>query len=214
MALVVCTGTTAAVLVAGRISAILLLIGVAVALGSYWWMVTPESRRPSLTLRSVVVAIAIVLGAAVSTVPRLSGDVWSYAMYGRIVAVHHASPYQHVPDEYPNDAMLRFVTPTWMHTGSVYGPAFVAFSTAVAPLGGDSGARTRFLYQATAAFAVAGALLLVWRRTRSPAAIAWLGLHPVIALEIVNAAKKRTHAGRQGWANVGASATSNARSST
>jgi Glycosyltransferase family 87 len=186
MALAVCTVATAAVLVAGRLSSFLVLVGVAVALGSYWWMVTAEARRPSLTLRSVVVAIAIVLGAAVTIGPRQSGDLWSYAMYGRIVAVHHASPYRHIPDEYPNDPMLRFVSPAWLHSGSVYGPVFIAFSAAVAPIGGDSAARTTFLYQATAALAVAGALLLVWRRTRSPAAIAWLGLHPVIALEIVN----------------------------
>ena len=186
VALAICTVATATALIAGSTSAILLLIAVAVALGSYWWMVTAEARRPSLTLRSVVVAIAIVLGAAVTTVPRQSGDIWSYAMYGRIVAVHHASPYRHVPDEYPNDPMLRFVSPTWLHTGSVYGPAFVVFAAAVAPIGGDSAARTRVQYQATAALAVAGALLLVWRRTRSPGAIAWLGLHPVIGLEIVN----------------------------
>ena len=56
----------------------------------------------------------------------------------------------------------------------------------VAPLAGDSATRTRLLYEATAALAVAGALVLVWRRTRSPAAIAWLGLNPVIGLELVN----------------------------
>ncbi len=149
-------------------------------------MVTAEARRPSLTLRPVVVAIAVVIGAAVTVGPRASGDLWSYAIYGRMVAVDHASPYRHVPDDYPDDPMLRFVSPVWHDTGSVYGPAFTGFSAAVAPLAGDSAARTRFLYQATAALAVAAALLLVWRRTRSPAALAWLGLHPVIALELVN----------------------------
>src|SRR5437899_398545 len=186
VALVVCTVATATALVAGRWSAIVLLIAVAAALGSYWWMVTAEARRPALRLRAVVIAIAVVLGVGVTMAPQRSGDVWSYAMYGRIVAVHHASPYRHVPDEYPDDPMLRFVSPAWLHTGSVYGPTFTAFSAAVAPLAGDSAARTRFLYQATAALAVAGALVLVWRRTRSPAAIAWLGLHPVIGLEVVN----------------------------
>jgi glycosyl transferase family 87 len=186
VALVVCTVGSATTLVVGRWSAILLLASVAVALGGYWWMVTAEARRPTLTLRAVVVAVAVVIGVAVTTVPRQSGDLWSYAMYGRIVAVHHASPYRHVPDEYPDDPMLRFVSPAWLHTGSVYGPTFVAFSAGVAPLAGDSATRTRLLYQATAALAVAGALVLVWRRTRSPAAIAWLGLNPVIGLQLVN----------------------------
>jgi hypothetical protein len=186
VALGVCTVGTATTLVVGRWSAILLLASVAVALAAYWWMVTAEARRPTLTLRAVVVAVAVVIGVAVTTVPRQSGDLWSYAMYGRIVAVHQASPYRHVPDEYPNDPMLRFVSPAWLHTGSVYGPAFVAFSAGVAPLAGDSATRTRLLYQATAALAVAGALVLVWRRTRSPAAIAWLGLNPVTGLQLVN----------------------------
>jgi Glycosyltransferase family 87 len=186
VALAVCTVGTATTLVVGRWSAILLLASVAVALAAYWWMVTAEARRPTLTLRAVVVAVAVVIGVAVTTVPRQSGDLWSYAMYGRIVAVHHASPYRHVPDEYPSDPMLRFVSPAWLHTGSVYGPTFVAFSAGLAPLAGDSATRTRLLYQATAALAVVGALVLVWRRTRSPAAIAWLGLNPVIGLQLVN----------------------------
>jgi hypothetical protein len=186
VALVVCTVGTSTTLVVGRWSAILLLASVAVALAAYWWMVTAEARRPTLTLRAVVVAVAVVIGVAVTIVPRQSGDLWSYAMYGRIVAVHHSSPYRHVPEEYPNDPMLRFVSPAWLHTGSVYGPTFVAFSAGVAPFAGDSATRTRLLYQATAALAVAGTLVLVWRRTRSPAAVAWLGLNPVIGLQLVN----------------------------
>ena len=105
-ALAVCTVATATVLVAGSKSAVVLIVAVAVVLASYWWMITAEARRPSLSLRAVVVAIAVVLGAAVTTVPRQSGDVWSYAMYGRIVAVHHASPYHNVPADYPSDPML------------------------------------------------------------------------------------------------------------
>ena len=98
VALVVCTVATATALVARRWSAIVILIAVAAALGSYWWMVTAEARQPALKLRAVVFAIAFVLGVAVTMAPQRSGDVWSYAMYGRIVAVHHASPYRHVPD--------------------------------------------------------------------------------------------------------------------
>ncbi len=44
----------------------------------------------------------------------------------------------------------------------------------------------RLVFQLAAALAVAAALLLVWRRTRSPAAVAWLGLNPVFGAIIVN----------------------------
>src|SRR5947208_7557923 len=115
VALVVCTVATATALVAGRWSAIVFLIAVAAALGSYWWMVTAEARHPALRLRAVVIAIAVVLGVGVTMAPQRSGDVWSYAMYGRIVAVHHASPYRHVPDEYAVHPTARHVPPAGPH---------------------------------------------------------------------------------------------------
>ena len=187
VALFVCTITTVTVLlIDGSVPALVVLIGVAAALGSYWWMVSAEARQPSMSLRAVVVAIAVIFAAALTAAPRETGDIWSYATYGRMVAVHHASPYRHVPDEYEHDPILPLVSPVWQHTGSVYGPVFTAFYAAVAPLAGDSAVRTRFLYQATAVLAVAGALVLLWRRTRSPAAIAWLGLQPVVGLQLVN----------------------------
>jgi Glycosyltransferase family 87 len=187
VALVVCTAATAIVLVIDQsVPAIMTLVGIAVALGAYWWMVVAETRRPSLTLRGVIVAVAAVFAVALSTGPRESGDIWSYEIYGRMVAVHHASPYRHVPAEFVHDPLFRYVSPAWQHTGSVYGPAFTAFSAAVSPLAGDSAVRARFVYQATAALAMAAALWLLWRRTRSPSTLAWLGLHPVIALHVVN----------------------------
>jgi hypothetical protein len=188
--LVVCAAATGiVVLIDGTAPPTFTLIGILVALGAYWWMVTAEARRSSLTVRAVVVAVILVFGASLVTKPHESGDVWSYEIYGRMVAVHHVSPYRHFPDEFPDDPMFQFVDPIWQHTGSVYGPAFVAFSAAVAKAAGDSELSVRFLYQLTAALAMAGALVLVWRRTRSPAALAWLGLHPVVALHLVNAGR-------------------------
>jgi len=187
VALAVCALATSAVVVVGQsLAAIVGMVATAIALGSYWSMVVAEERRPSLTLRNVVIAIAVVLGAAMTTVPRESGDVWSYTIYGRMVAVHHASPYRNLPDDYPNDPMFGFVSSTWRHTGSVYGPAFTALSAGVSPVIGDSALRARLLYQTLAAASVVGALVLVWRRTRSVSGIAWLGLHPLIAIYVVN----------------------------
>jgi hypothetical protein len=189
VALTVCVLATIAMLVVGQSVAALALVATGIALGAYWWMVLAQRRRPSLTLRSVVIAIAVVLGAAITIVPHESGDIWSYTIYGRMVAVHHASPYRHLPDEYQNDPMFGYVTPTWRHTGSVYGPAFNALSAGVAPVIGDSAVRARLVYQILAAASVVGALVLVWRRTRSVAALAWLGLHPLIGVYVVNSGR-------------------------
>ena len=69
-------------------------------------------RRAS---RLVAIAIAGLLVVAVAVPPRQSHDFWSYAAYGRLVGVHHVSPYEHAPSEYPHDP---FVTRSRLHSHS------------------------------------------------------------------------------------------------
>jgi len=145
-----------------------------------------EWRQPRLGLRAVVVAIGLVLTSAVVIPPRGSNDVWSYAAYGRMVSVHNASPYNHVPADFRGDALYREVSPVWRHRGSVYGPVFVGFAAVGTFVAGDSPTATRLFFQMSMAAAVVIALALVWRRTRSTAALLWLGLHPLFGAALVN----------------------------
>jgi len=145
-----------------------------------------EWRQPRLGLRTVVVAIGLVIASAVVIPPRGSNDVWSYAAYGRMVSVHHASPYNHVPADFDGDALYAQVSPVWRNRGSVYGPVFVGFAAAGTFLAGDSATATRLFFQMSMAAAVVIALALVWRRTRSTAALLWLGLHPLFGAALVN----------------------------
>ena len=125
------------------------------------------------------------LVSAVVIPPRGSNDVWSYAAYGRMVSVHDASPYNHVPADFRGHALYREVSPVWRHRGSVYGPVFVGFAAAGTFVAGDSPTATRLFFQMSMAAAVVIALALVWRRTRSTAAV-WLGLHPLFGAALVN----------------------------
>jgi hypothetical protein len=145
-----------------------------------------ELRRPRVGLRPVLVAIGLVLVVAVSLPPRSSNDVWSYTMYGRMVSVHGSSPYEHVPADFRADPFNKRVSPIWQHRGSVYGPAFVGYAATLTFLAGDSVTVDRLLFQLGALLVLAAVLWLVWRRTRSPSALAWLGLHPLFGAVIVN----------------------------
>ena len=62
----------------------------------------------------------------------LSQDVFSYAMYARIAAIHHANPYVVTPMHFPHDPMYPYVGWGWRNTPAVYGPAFTLLSEGVA----------------------------------------------------------------------------------
>jgi len=149
-------------------------------------LVVGEHRRPILGIAPVAVAIAITVGASVAAPPRTSNDVWSYTMYGRMITEHGASPYEHTPADFRHDPFFERVSPRWAHRASVYGPVFVGMAALGAWIAGPSPLAARLYFQLFAALALAAVLLAVWRTTRSVAAVAFLGLNPVLAVVVVN----------------------------
>ena len=145
-----------------------------------------ERRSPRLGLRPVVAAIALVFLVAVAVPPRTSNDLWSYTIYGRMASVYGDSPYDKLPIDFRSDPFFHLVSPIWQHRGSVYGPVFVGYTAAGTALAGNSVLADRLFFQLSAAIAAAAVLWLVWRRTRSTAALVWLGLHPLLGPIIVN----------------------------
>src|ERR1700730_2023608 len=103
-----------------------------------------------------------------------------------MVSVHGASRYDKLPVDFRSDPFFARVSPRWQHRGSVYGPVFVGFAAAGTALAGDSPLATPLFFQLSAAAAAIAVLWLIWRRPRSPAALAWLGLHPLLGPVIVN----------------------------
>ncbi len=185
-ALVTAVASTALLVAVAPRHSLLAVLLVAVSTAACAVLVVFERRRPRLGLRPIAAAVGVVFVVALIAPPRASNDIWSYAIYGRMVSVHHASPYEHVPADFRSDPLFDEVSPVWRHRGSVYGPAFVAFAAGVTYAAGDSPTTTRVLFQLAAAIVVTAVLALVWRRTRSPAAVAWLGLHPLFGATVVN----------------------------
>src|SRR5690349_6371453 len=148
-------------------------------------LVVLEARRPLLRPVAVAAVAGALLVLAVAMPPRTSHDLWSYAMYGRIVAVHHADPYRSPPSDFPSDTALHRVDRGWRDAPSVYGPVFTGLSSALAPIVGERPLATRVAYKSIAALAVAAVLVALVRRKRT-AAIAAVGLHPLVVVELVN----------------------------
>ena len=159
-------------------------IVVAVTLSTVGLVVLLDLERKGRAVRisAVVASAAVVLIAAVVLGPTDSHDLWSYAMYGRILSVHHASPWVVTPAHFPTDPFLSHVARGWRHTTSIYGPAFELMAAAITKVGGDAATAVRMLFTSTFALATAAGGVIVFRRTRSSAATALVLLHPAIAV--------------------------------
>jgi alpha-1,6-mannosyltransferase len=81
---------------------------------------------------------------------------------------------------------MRRVAPIWQNTASVYGPLWNSISAGVVGYAGTDGYSTRVLFQSLAALSVFLAALLIARRTRAPAAVALIGLNPLVIFDVVN----------------------------
>ena len=144
-----------------------------------------EARNPSDPL-PIAVTIGALFTLAVVTIPKFATDIWSYTMVGRILAVHHLNPYRTAPAAVAHDPLLPLLHRTWQSGTTPYGPLSVAHAALIALVCGTHPLLYRLAFQSTAAVAVGVALWLLWRTTRSTAAIALVGLNPMVAGSIVN----------------------------
>jgi hypothetical protein len=171
----------------GNLLALLNLL--AVLLGAIAFLyVLREAWRGRLSLR-LVIGLAVGYGIVILLLPLPAiGDVYSYAIYGRIVSVHDANPYVATPSMFPFDQMYEGVPTFWVSTTSVYGPAFTLISAALARVvrGADS------LILAYRVIAVAATLAITFlvaalakriRPERAPFAAAAVGLNPVVLFD-------------------------------
>jgi hypothetical protein len=195
LAAIVVTGTTAAVLLRGERGSFgpnVLLLTVAYAALAVVLVV--EVRRHRAGARSGVGKLLVagcaagLLVLAVAVPPTESGDVWAYSWYGRVVAHYHANPYTTPASHHPNDKWSQHVDRAYKNTDSVYGPVFTAVSGVGMLLFGFSFLAARLFFQLVAAACVVAVMVIVWRRTRSPAALAIIGLNPLVVVSVVNGA--------------------------
>src|SRR5262245_28728397 len=159
---------------------------VGTALAAWILLVALGWTRGSLPLKPLIAAIGVTLVLAVATPSHQSGDVYSYAMYGRIATIHHHNPFSSYPMHFEGDPMRRHVNPLWQRTPDIYGLGFTVIMATLAPLIGESSFLVHFVYQLIAVAAVGALLWLLWKRTRNPAAIAFVGLSPLLAVSVVN----------------------------
>lgn len=159
-----------------------------VACAAFGLLTAMEALRPVLGTREIVWSCAALLVLAVVVAPRDSDDVWSYAMYGHMVVRYHANPYSVAPLAYSGDPWFWRVSVWWQDTRTVYGPVFTAVSAMGMGLAGDSALRARLFFQVLTAGAILGSVLLLRRRGAEAGALVFLGLSPLMVVNVANGA--------------------------
>lgn len=178
-------------ILSGWISHVRLLYGillVAVPLCSVWWIeagygCTDPLRRARLILTIVVLTLAAL---AISDLPYLSNDVYLYRAHGLMLSQHEASPYTASPAQVVASEDLQHVP--WVRQKSPYGPlALTAFRLTTALSGNIAADFWRLKLLLGLPLLVLPVMFVVMRRFDARArllGLAWIGLNPLLLLEI------------------------------
>jgi hypothetical protein len=109
----------------------LLLVGAALA-ASLGLLIALKAAAPPYALAFALGATAL-FALTLALLPSMpSDDLFSYILYGRISAVHHANPLVVLPSDFSQDPFLQLVF--WRDVRSVYGPVWLALSGGVSLL--------------------------------------------------------------------------------
>jgi alpha-1,6-mannosyltransferase len=169
----------------------ILAVGVVAGLLTAFAVILWEAWRERVGVWPVMATVIIVVGLAVAAPVLLSRDVYSYAAYGRILAVHGSNPYLRPPSAFPGDPFVAVASPEWIGARSVYGPGFTLMSEGIARWWSGSPGGTILAFKLVAGAAIAGAAFLAsiaartLRPGRGAAAAVVVGLNPVIVLHTV-----------------------------
>jgi hypothetical protein len=150
-------------------------------------MLWANSRGWSPNPRRVFLAAAATVAVLVNITPVGSGDVASYAAYGRIAALGH-NPYIFSPAMLPgpHNAYTAIVSPQWQNTPSVYGPVATWTQLLAAEIGGARAWLTIWVLMIMVGIAFLATGYILMRTAENPvrAVLLWVA-NPLLIVELV-----------------------------
>ena len=144
-------------------------------------------RQSAISTRAVFGCSIVVIALATLGPPLFSDDLYSYALYGRMLVLHHANPYVQFPLVAANDPFLHVAS---NGLRSVYGPLFTLLSGLIVWIF-RSPAATVAAFKILSGGCWLGVVVLACRLGRrqgvmqASLAAAIVGLNPVVILRVV-----------------------------
>jgi len=153
-------------------------------------MLWANSKGWSPSPKKVFAAASGAVAVLVNITPVGSGDVASYATYGRIALLGH-NPYTFAPIRLPGGAANPYtslVSPQWRNTPSVYGPIATWTQMLAADIGGSRAWATIWILMIIAGLGFLATGYVLMRNAANPvrAALLWTA-NPILIAELVMA---------------------------
>lgn len=158
-----------------------------------WVALRAAWRCPSAFGLGLVLGGSALFHATMALQPYLlSQDVFSYAMYGRILAHYQASPYGSLPRDFPFDPLYSQLY--WKGTASNYGPLWNWVGAGVVGLVGDEVAVLVLAFRQVAMLSSLASAALIWcilgrlePRHRAVGTLLW-AWNPLVVVESATSA--------------------------
>lgn len=154
------------------------------------WRVTHASG--DIRLRWVLAPLLVFQLTLVFVPGTMTTDIFNYALYGQMAALHGANPFVHTPGEFPQSPLYYLIPLYWHDAPSVYGPLWVLLSAGVASVSRSLPlADELLLYRGIANAAHVANVVLVWAlanrlkpggRSAPSAALAY-GWNPLLLID-------------------------------
>jgi hypothetical protein len=171
---------------------ILVYLGVALMIATWYEVVRTLRRNPATPVRVVVAIIAAWAVPVLAMPPLFSRDVYSYAAQGEMVS-RGLNPYLHGPTALGANQYLRLVDPIWRNARAPYGPAWERLAEGIVQLARHNVVATIVGFRSVALIGVGliawGVLALARSAGRDPAvALALAVLNPLVLLVLLGGA--------------------------
>jgi hypothetical protein len=178
-------------------NAVVLVAGLLVATAGYVAGLAVLRYRQSAGALTWIVGLGVVYQATLWVMPGLlSGDIITYALYGRIDAVYGLNPYLNLPNAAAADPLVAWIAGGPQHA-TPYGPLWTDLSVGLARLTAGLDPLVHVLtYRLIGGVVVGSSMVIIWRllplfgargpeRTLGLFLFAW---NPLVLLELVGSA--------------------------
>jgi hypothetical protein len=163
-----------------------LLLASATGFGAWVGIVALLWERGGRAVVALVVGVtAAAAGIGVLALPNQTTDIYDYALFGRVVAVHGGEAYHDVPDQYPDDPLQPYASHRYTARPDNKLPVWTATAVGVSAVAGDDPVHGLVAFRLLLAGAVVATTALLARtaervhRRAGASAAAAFGLCPV-----------------------------------